>query len=52
MESKQTALDIEKVKQQVEEHCTKRLIPGLMDFIRIPNLSQDFDSEYFTNGLA
>jgi len=35
----------------VEKEFDQNLIPSLMDFIRIPNLSRDYDKEWDSNGL-
>jgi len=35
----------------VESYFDKNVLPNLMDFIRIPNLSRDFDPEILTNDL-
>lgn len=42
---------IEQIKQTVESEFNENVIPSLMDFIRIPNLSRDYDSEWDSNGL-
>lgn len=42
---------IDKVVTACNEEVEKNLIPGLSDFIRIPNTSRNFDDEWETNGL-
>ena len=44
MDSKQTA-------DFVQKEWTENVIPSLMDFIRIPNVSPAFDDAWYTNGL-
>lgn len=41
----------EKIKNFVEKFFDTNVLPNLMDFVRIPNLSRDFDPEILTNGL-
>jgi acetylornithine deacetylase/succinyl-diaminopimelate desuccinylase-like protein len=45
MESK-----VEKIRGFVEEEFDNNVLPSLMDFVRIPNLSRDYDPEWNTNG--
>ena len=35
----------------IEEEFEKNILPSLMDYIRIPNLSKAYDPEWATNGL-
>ena len=42
---------IKKTETSIEKHWDSWFIPGLSDFIRIPNLSPLFDVDYKTNGL-
>lgn len=35
----------------VEKEFDSNVLPSLMDFVRIPNLSRDYDSEWNKNGL-
>ena len=47
-----TRLDLKKASKQVDKIFEDQVIPGLEDFIRIKNLSPDYDPTYYTNGLA
>mmetsp|Transcript_24422 Transcript_24422/g.21611 ORF Transcript_24422/g.21611 Transcript_24422/m.21611 type:complete len:479 (+) Transcript_24422:68-1504(+) len=40
-----------KISDFVDADFDKSALPGLMDFIRIPNLSKNFDPEWNSNGL-
>jgi len=40
----------EAVQKYVDSQFDSNFVPSLMDFIRIPNLSPDFDAEWETNG--
>eukprot|EP01017_Pseudomicrothorax_dubius_P032175 TRINITY_DN4183_c0_g1_i1.p1 TRINITY_DN4183_c0_g1~~TRINITY_DN4183_c0_g1_i1.p1 ORF type:complete len:503 (-),score=169.11 TRINITY_DN4183_c0_g1_i1:111-1619(-) len=51
MEGAQTALNVESTAQLVEKQVTENIIPSLLDFVRIPNLSRLYDPEWKTNGL-
>lgn len=44
-------IEKEKASLLVEKLFDEQLIPGLSDFIRVPNLSPQFDPEWKTNGL-
>lgn len=37
---------------RVAELVDTKIVPVLSDFINIPNLSRNFDPEFFTNGLS
>ena len=37
-------LNVESVENFIDKDFKDHFIPGLMDFIKIPNLSQEFDS--------
>jgi hypothetical protein len=41
----------EKTLEYVESQWDNWFVKGLSDFIRIPNLSPEFDPQYLTNGL-
>jgi len=43
---------MEDLRSYIEEEFDKNVIPSLMDYIRIPNLSPAFDPEWETNGNA
>ena len=45
-----SAPDLKDIKAKVGERFSSWFIPGLSDFVRVPNLSPMFDPEYFTNG--
>lgn len=51
MEGTSPKLDIEKATAFVYDTFDKSVLPSIMDFIRIPNLSRNFDPEWATNGL-
>jgi hypothetical protein len=42
---------MEDIKKLVKSELDKEVVPGLSDFIRIPNLSRDFDNAWNSNGL-
>ena len=44
-------MDKDKTKQVIDQHWDNWFVPGLSDFVRVPNLSHEYDPEYFTNGL-
>ena len=44
-------MDSEKTLQYVSENFDEYFIKPLSDFVRIPNLSPLFDTEFHTNGL-
>jgi hypothetical protein len=41
----------EEIKSAISSQLNQHLLPGLMDFIRIPNLSNAYDKQWKTNGL-
>ena len=43
-------MDVQRLKAFVESDFEKSVLPALQDFIRIPNLSPNFDPEVLTNG--
>eukprot|EP01016_Furgasonia_blochmanni_P013339 TRINITY_DN1679_c0_g2_i2.p1 TRINITY_DN1679_c0_g2~~TRINITY_DN1679_c0_g2_i2.p1 ORF type:complete len:334 (+),score=132.74 TRINITY_DN1679_c0_g2_i2:109-1002(+) len=47
----QSRLDVQKTRTFVEEQFDKNILPSLMEYVRIPNLSRAFDPEWNTNGL-
>lgn len=44
-------IDIVKAKSSIETQWDNEIKPSLCDFIRIPNLSKEFDEQWNTNGL-
>ena len=44
-------MDTKSLKKYVEKQFTLNVLPNLMNFIRIPNLSPLFDPNWNTNGL-
>jgi len=44
-------MDKEKTAAFIHKHWDSWFVPGLSDFVRIPNLTPLVDPEYFTNGL-
>ena len=46
-----SALDSTQVKEFVSSEWDKSIIPVLCEYIKIPNLSPDFDPDILTNGL-
>ena len=42
---------VAKTKDCVDSYWDSWFIKGISDFVRVPNLSPAFDSEYATNGL-
>jgi hypothetical protein len=40
----------EKTLESVNNHWDNWWVPGLQDFVRIPNLTTMVDTEYLTNG--
>ena len=44
-------MDVKKTNTFLDEHFDKNFVEPLSDYIRIPNLTPAFDSEYMTNGL-
>ncbi len=49
MESKK--FDVEQSKKQIHKLFEESFLPGLKDFIRIPNISQYYDTTFFSNGF-
>jgi acetylornithine deacetylase/succinyl-diaminopimelate desuccinylase-like protein len=47
-----THLDVEKTKENIEQFWDSWYVPGLSDFIRVPNLTPMVDPDYLTNGLC
>eukprot|EP00826_Nyctotherus_ovalis_P002262 TRINITY_DN10437_c0_g1_i5.p1 TRINITY_DN10437_c0_g1~~TRINITY_DN10437_c0_g1_i5.p1 ORF type:complete len:472 (-),score=168.49 TRINITY_DN10437_c0_g1_i5:63-1478(-) len=45
-------MDAKKLQSQVEADFEAEVLPGIKDFVRIPNVSPGFDPEWETNGLA
>ena len=45
------SLEFEKNKIFIENEFTNNVLPSLMKYIEIPNLSKSFDSNWETNGL-
>lgn len=43
-------MDLAKIVEYVEKHTECGIIPALVEFIKVPNLSTDFDPEWETNG--
>ena len=44
-------MDCKKAADFVKKEWNENVIPSLMDFVRIPNVSPSFDAEWDTNGL-
>ena len=44
-------MDISLLKTYIEKEFDNKALPALMDYVRIPNLSRDYDAEWNTNGL-
>lgn len=44
-------MDRDATEKLVDEHWDSWYVEGLKAFIRIPNLSLEFDPEFSTNGL-
>lgn len=44
-------IDKEKTEQFIEKHFKSHFIKPLTEFVKIPNLSPNFDPEFCTNGL-
>lgn len=47
----QSKLDLKVLEERVNQEIDDNVIPNLMKFIEIPNLSRQFDSNWATNGL-
>jgi hypothetical protein len=45
-----TTVDSNALKQFVEDHYESSVIPSLIEYIRIDNLSRTYDPEWSTNG--
>ena len=45
-------MDSAKTKATVDAHWDSWFIPGLSDFVRVPNLTTMVDKDYLTNGLV
>ena len=45
-------MDKDKTWSFVDKHFEKKFVEPLQEFIKIPNLTPAFDSDYFTNGLV
>jgi hypothetical protein len=43
-------LDASRVKQETEQVWDNDIIPQLIEYTKIPNLSPDFDPDILTNG--
>lgn len=43
--------NVEFTKNFVEKYWKEQIQPNLEEFVRIPNLSKNFDKEWNTNGL-
>ena len=41
----------EKIREYIFKEFDNNVLPSLMDYIRIPNLSRNYDPEFKTNGL-
>jgi acetylornithine deacetylase/succinyl-diaminopimelate desuccinylase-like protein len=46
-----SSLNVEKTKENIDKYWDSWYVPGLCDFIRIPNLTPMVDPDYLTNGL-
>lgn len=44
-------MDTEKLRSFIDNRFDEDAIPKIMDYIRIPNLSRNYDKEWNTNGL-
>ncbi len=49
MESKK--LNVQTCQEYIEKVFNESYIPSLMEYIKIPNLSRNFDPDWQTNGL-
>jgi len=47
----ETKLKPDTLMKRVEEECDSNIVPVLQEFVKIPNLSQNFDTTFHTNGL-
>ena len=46
-----SAVDKDATDRNIDEKWDGWYIKGLEDFIRVPNLSPNYDTEFLTNGL-
>lgn len=46
-----TEEQIKQIKDFVNSQFNSNIIPSIMDYIRIPNISPMYDPEWLTNGL-
>ena len=46
-----STVDKEATSRNIDERWDEWYVKGLCDFIRVPNLSPEFDAEFLTNGL-
>lgn len=44
-------MDFKKTSEYVDAHFDDHFVKPLSTFIEIPNLSPDYDQEFYTNGL-
>lgn len=51
MDKEATKFSSDKCKEQVEKYFMSSALPSLEEYIKIPNLSRNFDQEWATNGL-
>ena len=42
----------DQIKKLVGDYFNSKFVPAVQEFIRIPNLSPNFDNEFLTNGLT
>ena len=49
--SSNQTINKETTKSIVHDHFDSWFVPGLQEFVRVPNLSPMVDTEYLTNGL-
>lgn len=47
----QTPETVEEIKKYVHSQFSTNIVPSLMDYVRIPNLSPFFDKQWQENGL-
>ena len=45
-------MDKDKTQEYIKGRCEDWYIPGLGDFVRVPNLTPMVDEDYLTNGLV
>lgn len=46
-----SSFDVARSKEYITKIFDESVIPSLVEFIKIPNLSRGFDPEWATNGL-